>query len=111
MDLYWRCCEQPASVRGRSCPEKQVNDPGRDGRIDDRDAADSVDGRGRDECSIAESASEVDRWLETQRAEAHSRDRVNGHDGQDGTVVPRTKGQKASAGRAGRAGRAGNLAH
>ena len=101
----------------------RVNDPGRDGRIDDRDAADSVDGRSRmsaildlqwlvtDECSIAESASEVDRWLETQRAEAHSRDRVNGHDGQDGTVVPRTKGQKASAGRAGRAGRAGNLAH
>ena len=63
------------------------------------------------DASIAEIASEVDRWLETQRAEAHSRDRVNGHDGQDGTVVPRTKGQKASAGRAGRAGRAGNLAH
>ena len=69
----------------------------------------SIRAAGQDE--NVETLAELDRWLETQRAEAHSRDRVNGHDGQDGTVVPRTKGQKASAGRAGRAGRAGNLAH
>ena len=74
--------------------------------------------------SVAEIASEIDSRLETQRAEAHSRDREpkvqwwpfglrpkEVADGQDGTVVPRTKGQTASAGRAGRAGRAGNLAH